>query len=284
VISQITSRLRSHAGNGRPGITARLSTLMDYWSFQSWLRNARFDAELSTRASNMLAVVEREGICVVHGFWSPEQCTKAVAEVDRVIAEYPEYVYPYAKSDQRVYGANNASRIVADFNKDAELAAIASTYNHEETIASFTLAARMPATVGNQGSGEGWHRDAFLRQFKAILYLSDVGLDNGPFQIIRDSHRRRYVLHDMKTAGLAYMQSRLNDGHVAKILNDDPGRLITYAAPAGTLILVDTSTLHRGMPIKVGERYALTNYYYPVKHIDQAMYEKFKVFPPGPIC
>jgi hypothetical protein len=29
------------------------------------------------------------------------------------------------------------------------------------------------------------------------------------------------------------------------------------------VIIVDTSGLHRGMPIRSGERYALTNYYWP---------------------
>ena len=31
----------------------------------------------------------------------------------------------------------------------------------------------------------------------------------------------------------------------------------------GTLILVDTSLIHRGKPIEDGTRYAITNYWYP---------------------
>lgn len=227
----------------------------------------------------MLAEVERAGICVIPGYWTPEQCAEARAEVDRVIAQYPEYVYPHAKADRRVYGADRASVAIARFNKDPDLAMVASTYNHEPTVAPFTLAARMLFTEGNSGSGEGWHRDAFLRQFKAIIYLSDVGLDNGPFQMIRDSHRPRQILRDMKVAGLSYMQNRLDDQHVAKLVDEDPARLLTFTGSAGALILVDTSTIHRGMPIQASIRYALTNYYYPEARIDESMYEKFKVLP-----
>ena len=45
----------------------------------------------------------------------------------------------------------------------------------------------------------------------------------------------------------------------------------------GTLILVDTSTLHRGAPIKKGIRYGFTNYYYTVNQINKELYKKFKV-------
>ena len=44
----------------------------------------------------------------------------------------------------------------------------------------------------------------------------------------------------------------------------------------GTLILVDTSTLHRGR-IKKGTRYALTNYYYTINQINKELFKKFKV-------
>ena len=138
----------------------------------------------------------------------------------------------------------------------------------------------MPAEPGNQGSGEGWHRDAFMRQFKAILYLSDVGPDNGPFQFVKDSYRPRQVLRDIWKGGLRYMQNRLSEPEVERILMGSPDRLCTYTAKAGTLILVDTSSIHRGMPIENGTRYALTNYYFLLQDIGAAMFEKFKVLAP----
>jgi hypothetical protein len=139
----------------------------------------------------------------------------------------------------------------------------------------------MPAASGNQGSGEGWHRDAFLRQFKAILYLSDVGPKNGPFQFVKDSYQPGQVLRDIWKGGLRYMQYRLSELEVDRIIEGSPERLSTYTAKAGTLILVDTSSIHRGMPIQTGTRYALTNYYFPAQNIDAALFEKFKVLAPS---
>ena len=279
MLTKVTTVLCSCAQKSGPGRVARLATLADYWGFESWLKDASVALSLSARASKILVDMERTGICVMEDFWSSEQCAAARAEVDRVIAEYPQYVNRNAKADTRVYGANNASELIARFSDDKDLLAVASAYNHEETITAFTLAARLPASEGNQGSGEGWHRDAFLRQFKAIIYLSDVDLGNGPLQMIRDSHQRTRVLADMKTGGLRYMQYRLDDQDVARILANEPQRLVTYTARAGTVILLDTSAVHRGMPIKTGTRYALTNYYFPKNRVDPSMYEKFDVLP-----
>lgn len=256
-----------------------LATLDDYKQHESWLQSVKSAPKAIGAGAGYLADLEATGICIVEDFWSRETCAVARDEVDRIITQYPKYVNGNAKSDQRVYGANNASQLIARFANDEVLASVASAYNRELTRTAFTLAARMPAMTGNQGSGEGWHRDGFLRQFKAIIYLSDVGPDNGPFQMIRDSHRRPCVLNDMKAANLKYMQYRLDDQDIARILASEPDRLNTYTAPAGTLILVDTSTVHRGMPIKAGTRYALTNYYFPINRIDQSMYEKFDVLP-----
>ena len=137
------------------------------------------------------------------------------------------------------------------------------------------MAAKMPATPGNLGSGEGWHRDASLRQFKSIIYLSDVSEKNGPFQFIEGSHKLRTILKDIWDGRLGYMQNRIRDDQISAILLKNPSRLKTYTANAGTLILVDTSSIHRGMPISEGVRFGLTNYFFPDQSISKELFEKF---------
>lgn len=281
MLSLVGHFARKQARNGGPGLAAFLATWAEYREHESWLRGVQSPPVAKGDGVDYLAKVEADGICIVENFWSEEKCARARSEVDRIIAQYPKYVNGNAKADQRVYGANNASELIATFTTDPVLASVASAYNHEPTRTAFTLAARMPASRDNQGSGEGWHRDAFLRQFKAILYLSDVGPSNGPFQMIRDSHRRQRVLSDMRAGHLKYMQYRLTNPEIEQIIANEPARKITYTARAGTLILVDTSTLHRGQPIEDGTRYALTNYYFPEGRIDDSLYEKFDVLPPS---
>lgn len=254
--------------------------------FVSWVDYRQFAARLYDIRSELMAQgveheylykLEADGICIVPDFWDDNKCAQARAEVDRIISQHQRSLHSVAKADQRIYGANNVSTLIDSFARHSSLERIASAYNQEVTRSAFTLAARMPVSSDNLGSGEGWHRDAFFRQFKAIIYLSDVGEENGPFQFIKDSYKPRQVCLDIWKAGLGYMQYRLSESEVDKIIDGAADRLKTYPAKAGTLILVDTSSIHRGMPIRLGTRYALTNYYFPEQHIDAALLEKFKV-------
>lgn len=281
MFARVNSLLRKHASRGARGVVARLATRADYAEFRSWTEAAQGPAVLPGKTQAWLDSLERSGICTIPGYWSAAQCAAARDEVERVIAQYPQYVNGNAKADVRVYGANNGSELIQQFAQDEALLSVASAYNHEPTCTAFTLAARLPASVGNKGSGEGWHRDAFLRQVKAILYLSDVEDSNGPFQWISESHRSAWLLRDMKNANLQYRQYRLSEAEAEAIVAPQPDRLKTFTATAGTLILVDTSSVHRGMPIREGTRYALTNYYFPEGKIEQSLYDKFDVLPPG---
>lgn len=271
--------IRRAARNSHSNSLSALATYIDRKQDQIRLKNNGFKPNLTMLAASYLEQLNKNGICVVENFWDESKCEQAVEDIDRFIKENPEYLHPTAKADKRIYGANNISDQIDEFNRDPLLAQIASAYNNEFTQAAFTLGAYLPATHGNLGSGEGWHRDAPTKQFKAIIYISDVELDNGPFQIIRNSHTLNNMIADTWTGRLSYPQYRITQQEVDRITNRNPERLDTYTARAGTVILVDTSAIHRGMPIRSGSRYALTNYYFPEDRIDKGLFEKFKVVP-----
>lgn len=279
MFDRISSYLRAYARNGKPGAIARLVTDIDYTAHAGLMESSRNKFPARDEDANILAEIEQNGIIVIENFWSEEECSQARNEIDRLIDKYPQYVNKNAKADHRVYGANHASTVIDRFGSDPRLLGIAQAYNCAATMNAFTLAARMPASANNKGSGEGWHRDAFLRQFKAIMYLTEVTDKNGPFQLITNSQKKEWILQDMKSGKLGYMQYRIPEEKIGHILADKASRLRTLTAAAGTLLLVDTSMLHRGMPIQTGTRYALTNYYFPTDSVDQSMYEKFDVLP-----
>lgn len=262
----------------RTGLVA-LATFLDYRSYQAGLQRTRVRSPISERAAMYVDQIRRDGICVVSDYWDQEKCKEARAEVDRIIEAHPEHIHPNAKADKRIYGANNISHLIREFTEDTLLNEVANAYNEEPTRPAFTLAAKMPFTQGNLGSGEGWHRDAPLRQFKAIMYLSDVELDNGPFQMIHQSHTLDQVMADTWTGRLNYPQFRITQEQAGRIIARNPDRLNTYTARAGTVILADVSAIHRGLPIASGSRYALTNYYFPIARIDASLHEKFRVVP-----
>lgn len=277
MVNRLSSYVNYFAQNFTSSLLAVVATYFDYKKFSRKLSNATIDCSVDQLERAYLHSLDTYGVCVVEGFWDENKCANARAEVDRIISQFPNALHSSAKADQRVFGANNVSSLIGDFAQHPGLEKVATAYNREITRTAFTLAARMPAILGNQGSGEGWHRDAFLRQFKAILYLSDVGPNNGPFQFLKNSHQSFQILRDIWNGNLHYKQYRLSVSDVYCIAKDYPERIVTLTAKAGTLILIDTSSIHRGMPIVSGTRYALTNYYYPEHEIDAAMFDKFNV-------
>ncbi len=276
----IIKSLKSIFKNNYPPIIRKIITYTEYIEF--FTKRENFKSLFINQHSDGEWIIEnlnKNGFCIIENFWSEEDCIKGINSINSIIRKYPDYVQTENKSDSRVYGAENISRNINNFAKDKLLLSVADQYNRKKSALGFTLAARMPSTYRNKGSGEGWHRDGFYRQFKTLLYLSDVGNDNGPFQLILNSQKYKNLIQDMKSADLKYMQYRLTDEEIKKILFKEPQRKKTILGNMGTLILVDTSTLHRGAPIKKGIRYALTNYYYTYNQIDEKLYKKFKVIP-----
>ena len=60
-----------------------------------------------------------------------------------------------------------------------------------------------------------------------------------------------------------------------------PHEASRFLGKAGTLLLVNTTGIHRGRPLKAGSRYALTNYYYHPHQIDRARVQNFPTLMPG---
>lgn len=246
-------------------------TTIDHFRSTKYIKNFTFSA---SKATFHVKQIQKQGYSIIPNFINLEICEQYRREIDSIIHKYPEYLHKNI-DDQRVYGAEHISVKIKNFSLNPFIQKIASDYNHTETKTAFTLAAKLPFSLGNIGSGGGWHRDSCIRQFKAILYLSDVNQDNGPFQLISKSNNLIYKLLDSKKTEQPYMGYRYTNQQVEKIISKNPNRLMTFCAPAGTLILVDTSCIHRGKPIEKGERYALFNYYYPIGKINKELFDHF---------
>jgi len=231
----------------------------------------------SEPAQRAAADLRRSGYLVVSGYYSAERCAALRGEIDRIMAEQPDVVQKdKVDADHRVFGAEHASTAIAAFHDDEFLHGVGEAYGGRALVNHTTLAARLRARPGNLGSGQGWHRDAFHFQYKAMIYLTDVGPENGPFQFLADSHHPLTIFADMLRGRLdAPPLTRLSEAQIARLLGRDQARLTTFSAAAGTLILFDSSAIHRGSPIGQGVRYALTNYYYEPHQLVDAMKEKF---------
>ena len=233
--------------------------------------------------SAQLARLHRDGVAVIENYWPAERCAEARAELDRLIRDQPHSVRFFSNnSDRRVFGAETAGPQIQRFHDDPLLKSIGEIEGGFSIYNLATLGARIDATEANRGSGDGWHRDAFGYQFKAILYLNDVTEDNGPFEYIARSHKLWRVTLDSALGRFpAPPESRIDRDRINRLIERGMLAPRRVTGPAGTVVLANTAGVHGGAPLKAGHRYALTNYYYFPYQIGDTMIEKFEPLAPG---
>jgi len=115
------------------------------------------------------------------------------------------------------------------------------------------------------GSGEGWHRDSWFDQFKALIYLSDVAQRGGQFEYVQGSSTLSYKLRD------------IFQGRGDRLIDDTKADHLQFFGSAGTAVLFDATGIHRGAPNYSCTREAVTLYYFPKTTIPSKIYSIFGV-------
>ena len=232
-------------------------------------------SNLNDEERNLLTTIKNQGFIVIPDFFSKSECESCITDMDWMYENKSQFIHKTDYSDLRIFGAEHLSETIMKFATHPLLNSLARHYNAVPTSCGFTLAGKIEATGHEYGSGGSWHRDSYFRQFKSLLYLTDVNEENGPFQLIESSHDTKNITNDSKIGNLEPMQCQFNQETAQKIIDLEPHRLKTLTAKAGTVVLVDTSVIHRGVPLKNGKRYALTNYFFEKSQINSHLVEHF---------
>ena len=111
----------------------------------------------------------------------------------------------------------------------------------------------------NKNSGGGWHRDSHDCQFKILLYLSDVNEKNGCFQFVTNSSKKYIGYPSPRTPDY---NTRYCDKTIEDLVKKNKDcKIHNIIGEKGTIVIVDTTYIHRGKIIEEGERYAITQYF-----------------------
>ena len=227
------------------------------------LKNA-YKPQKEQNIGHILEDLHLRGYSVVEDYFSRDKCLSLIQEIDELFKDFEEQLWvDNNESDSRLFAADRVSKSMADFRNDLHLVNVRNAYFNAqlENEYTFTLANRVICKDGNLGSGGGWHRDLIYGKiFKSILYLSDVDEDNGPFQYIDHTHKDPDKLRLVRKVGFGALQNRVSEEEVSRV-SELGYNVKSITGKAGSLIIVDTSGIHRGKPIEKGTRYALTNYY-----------------------
>lgn len=217
------------------------------------------------------------GYYVIENYINHKNCELIKEKIKKYISENPKNVIiDKQKSDFRIHGAEFICSKIRNYFSSKFLRSIGENYSENKLVNLMTMANMTKFIDGNKGSGNGWHRDGINFQYKSILYLSDVNLNNGPFQIIENSHNRYEIFKFSIKNKTNPLETRFSNNFIKKKIKDKELKLKNIIGNKGTLILVDTSCIHRGSPIRSGIRFAITNYYYPenLKEIYENQFSK----------
>jgi len=218
------------------------------------------------KINNLKETIKNDGFLVFNHFFDAEVCKNIIKEINQFKENNENLIWKDGNNCEfRIFGAEKIDKKVMNFFSNEKLIDIGSECLGRKISNLMTMANMIKGEKNNLGSGSGWHRDDINFQFKAIMYLSDVTDENGPFQLIKNSNKFFNIIEDSKKLKLDMLNTRIDDKSISLL---DQSRVETITGKAGTLILVDTSLIHRGKPLVNGYRYALTNYYYPYYQVD----------------
>ncbi len=222
-----------------------------------------------------LSEMKKNGFVVVENFFKKEKCTRIINKMDEIIRKYPNKIWcDEIFSDCRILGAEILNEDFLSFFNNNMIQKIGEAYCGFKLKNVMTMANKTSYVIKNAGSGAGWHKDAYRRQFKSLLYLNNVNSDNGAFELVKKSNTLLNVFKVSTKLNKSINNTRFSEDEINKTINQN--KLKKIYGEAGTLILFDPSLIHRGSPLKNFTRYALTNYYESLKYYDDFV-ERIKV-------
>ena len=249
-----------------------LNVIKDFLRYKKYqylnFKRYNFDFNEDSSISHYISQINKNGYVIIKNFLSIENCQKIKKIIDNFIQLKPEMTWrDKIGSDIRIHGAENISEEMRELvdEKINFAQKIGEQYTNHEIGLYMMMANRTTFIDSNLGSGQGWHKDSHSKQFKSILYLSDVDENNGPLQIIKKSNSNLFMLNLFLKLKNKFPSTRFLDDEIFNTLKIKEDQIIELKDLAGTLILLDTSYIHRGKPLKKNMRCALTNYFYPKK-------------------
>jgi len=225
----------------------------------------------------ILHSLKKNGYAIIEGYFNEDFCSKAIQEIENKIntRDFTINQSQEAGGDTRFYKFENVSSAAKKFSKDKFLLSIGGKYFGNELSTHFVLGGKLKYSDENtSSSGGGWHRDSDGIQFKAMVYLNDVCTNNGPFLFVTNSKNKdakREPIENFNSFWFYFKRflkykkikdPRYSENSIKDFFNKRKQTPIEIVASKGTVVLFDSSYIHRGKIIQSGVRYSLTNYYF----------------------
>lgn len=219
---------------------------------------------IQPKMQSIIYILKTYGICILDDYYSQETVDILIKEYHKIFEEQKSKIEILDKedcsNDERIFHAQKYSEYIKNNFSDNNLFNnIAQKYTNKR-LNKKTLINKVVYEDGKiKNSGAGWHRDNHNCQFKVIMYLSDVNEKNGPFQFMTNSSKKHIGYPPPRTANY---NTRFHDKTVEELVEKNKNcNIHNIVGKKGTIVIVDTTYIHRGKIIEEGERYAMTEYF-----------------------
>jgi hypothetical protein len=216
-------------------------------------------------------ILKEEGLLLIEDGFSEDACAKITQWIDGY-EDIEGAEMNYGNTELRIWDSENEHDLIEDFFDACNI--FVSCLEKEDREADTILAIRnRPLSKDRLDLHEGrWHLDSFRRQIKIFLFLDDVDLGSGPFEVIPGTQSTAFKLRllasgklirprDIFAGGGARQYQSINDEWLSKMLETTGYEPHKVCCKRGTVAVVDTSAMHRASPCYEKTRYALTAYY-----------------------
>lgn len=207
----------------------------------------------------LVSRLRRTSCVVLENYWTRDYALNIKHKLGEFHNRKEPYVLGDYKQDEivRIYHVERLLPELREFRFDPFIASIANIYNGFSSY-SGALVYQHDTIFGSDKSH--YHVDSFSRQFKAMMYLDDVDMGNGPFSYIPGSHKLRRRLFKKQLRHDSGQKVNIFDkAEISDILEGE----VSVCAPAGSLLLMDVTCIHRGAPQTETSRSVLMNYIMP---------------------
>jgi hypothetical protein len=219
---------------------------------------------IKPRSNMLIKLLKKYGICILTDYFDLSTINKLEDEYDNIFNTKQNLIEKSEKeecsNDERIFYAENYSNTIKELFYDNNLfSECAKAY--KSNLNKKTLINKVEFKEGIiTNSGAGWHRDNHDCQFKALMYLTDVNENNGNFQFITNSSKKYIGYPKPRTQNY---NTRFADETVNDLINKNQAlKLHNIIGKKGTIVLVDTTYIHRGNIIREGLRKAITQYFF----------------------
>lgn len=220
------------------------------------------------KLSSFKRKLKKDGFLVFKEAYPLDFCNSIIQFIDQY-QKTDNIEKNYSDTELRIWSAENEDPLLSNFFNESN--SIISAILAKNIIGDKLLAIRNKSleTSDTLSKVRRWHIDSLSTQYKIFLFLTDTTELSGPFEFIPNTHRKLFKLkmllkgHYIKFSQLkssARLYQHLNESLIEQIITSgySPKPML---CKAGTLMVVDTSAIHRARPCLQDHRYALTMYF-----------------------